>query len=832
MKPEFRGVDESQALDRQSLVRDTRTPFKKAYDTICAGRASAILLLMLAVISVVFPQSCLVELMFGLAIYVMTIRRSKKDRLPFRLPQSWGGPDPSDPTPGRKGVNKAQGTFYFGNEFKSDGQLWFKPGDILTHFLIFGTTGSGKTETLVSLASNYLAQGSGFAYVDPKAAPKLAVQIWTLARIHGRDDDFRVLNYLTGGTTIRGKQPRRMSNTTNPLAYCSADTLTQTLVALIPASTDGNAIFSQNAQTVLSGLSYALCELRDRNELEISIETVREHLTLAMMIKLAKRKDLSRDTIGAISSALRTVGWNPELSDNQQPKSLPEQFGYARAYFGLALASLSDTYGHIYRNASSEIEMRDVILQRRVFVAMIPSLEKAPQELQNIGKIILSSLRNATAVGLGDKIEGTVEDVLNSLPTDAKTPFGMIIDEYAAITTPGFAEVLTQGRGLGISTIISSQDWGGIEKADEKGAGQIAANTKVKVCMTLEDAQGTWEFFKRQAGEALTARARSFNADGSSYIPETSADIAQVDRIDIVDLQKQIEGECHIFLKGDIVRGFTFYANPPLERKQQLRIARMLRVDAPDKKKLDLKFGHIKDIKEQLLHAIDEGPSDVDVPQDVVDYIKPLQEALNHPTDLSAPDMAIYAFKAWQKSHEQGVDDFFAGWNGCADHSDKTKTEAPKATEAPEQVSKDSCVPSVSAEEELQEKMGEDSLLADLGLSDVEPEQTASPERSNVQAHATWISNQMEGAEDEVGVGGLVVNTKMKEDIVGVEQAFGAEEAAAQSMVAALSDEIENSLEYPVPPTPRSAECEDVRDRVANAVDSILARVAEKTAER
>ena len=37
-----------------------------------------------------------------------------------------------------------------------------------THVLIFGSTGSGKTEALISLAYNALVQGSGFIYVDGK----------------------------------------------------------------------------------------------------------------------------------------------------------------------------------------------------------------------------------------------------------------------------------------------------------------------------------------------------------------------------------------------------------------------------------------------------------------------------------------------------------------------------------------------------------------------------------------------------------------------------------------------------------------------------------------
>jgi hypothetical protein len=73
-------------------------------------------------------------------------------------------------------------------------------------------------------------------------------------------------------------------------------------------------------------------------------------------------------------------------------------------------------------------------------VVLLPSLEKAPAELASLGKISLSAIRNACAVGLGAQIEGDAADVLEALPTDTVGigPYLCIVDEYAAIVTPGF----------------------------------------------------------------------------------------------------------------------------------------------------------------------------------------------------------------------------------------------------------------------------------------------------------------------------------------------------------------------------------------------------------
>ena len=135
------------------------------------------------------------------------------------------------------------------------------------------------------------------------------------------------------------------------------------------------------------------------------------------------------------------------------------------------------------------MDFADAIMQRRILVVLLPSLEKSPAELSGLGKISLSALRNACAVGLGSKIEGDAADVLESLPTEAVGigPYLCIVDEYAAIVTPGFEVVLTQGRGLGIAAIVASQDYAGILEADKKGAQQMVANTSIKVFMKNHD---------------------------------------------------------------------------------------------------------------------------------------------------------------------------------------------------------------------------------------------------------------------------------------------------------------------------------------------------------
>lgn len=576
-----RGLEDREAQERKNLLRDVRSPAHKLADALKNGTVQTCGVFGAGVCLFAFPVVATPFFGLGLFFFMLRCLCVRNERLPFRMPLGLSGTDKGDPLPGRRGFAKPEGIFFLGNRLQDGKELWLKAKDILTHMLLFGTTGSGKTETLVSLSYNALATGSGLFYIDPKASPKLAVQIWQMARFLGRDDDFRVLNYGTSGK-VKGKSPRRLSNTNNPFTFGSAEALTQLLVSLMPASDGANSIFADKAQALISGVMYALVDLRDKGFLKLSTSVIRDALALEKCVELALRPELDAESSASIKAALGTSGWIAGREMKDQPPSFAEQFGYAQSYFGKALSSLTDTYSHIYGAEDGEVDFADAIIQRRILVVLLPSLEKAPAELASLGKISLSAIRNACAVGLGAQIEGDVADVLEALPTDAIGigPYLCIVDEYAAIVTPGFEVVLTQGRGLGIAAIVASQDYAGILEADKKGAQQMVANTSIKSFMKMQDAEKTWELIRGQAGQCTVVRSSGFSVNdksGSIYADTMNTTIEKEDRVDLRDLQEQIEGEAHFIFSGQVVRGDMFYANPSL-KKAQLRVPQLIQL--------------------------------------------------------------------------------------------------------------------------------------------------------------------------------------------------------------------------------------------------------------
>lgn len=663
----FKGLEERHVLDRQDLVRDTRSLFVQLVAHM--GNQFVYLFVMggLMVTPLVMPALTLFCFLFAAFYTFFRHIAYTRDVLPLRIPSTYKGTDYGDPIPGakklfEKAYYKAQGVFFLGNERNTLKELWIGIRDLLTHILVYGSTGAGKTETLVSIAFNALCMGGGFSYLDAKAAKKLGYQVYLLTRFMGRDHDFRAMNYGVSEKPPTEYHPKKVTNDNNPLNFGSAESLTQFVAATIKTSKDGNQIFGQNAQVLVTAAMYAAVELRDSGQWQFDVTKLRELLTLKKMLEVVENPSISPTARNALKQFLTSVGWQEGKPMDKQGKNLNEQFSYARAYFGLFLASLSDTYGHIYKTKFGEVDLQDVLKNRRILVIMIPSAEKTNEETENIGNINLSGLKNAMVACIGKDFEGTVEDVLDSLPIDLRVPFLSITDEHAAIQTPGYEIFMTQGRGFGIGAVVGTQDRAGLFKADEFCAQQIEGNTKVKMIGSLDDPKMTWELAKELAAETQVMQTAGYHVDKTratsiSYEDQRSTQVVQTSRVDLRDFQEQIEGQFHLFFRGRIVRGLSFYANPPLKKHYQLRINDMLPVPKPEKDLVNLKLEKTKKGTKTLGYLIQKNKSNpADLAQSLP--VKNIKAVFDNPGALPPADVAVCAFKRWVKGEDAVVDNF------------------------------------------------------------------------------------------------------------------------------------------------------------------------------
>ena len=628
-KSVFRGVQKSHEAINSANIRDTRPLRYKIKDFLLGSRSGPVFMVVLAVLMVFIPA--LFDLFFVMSLFVFCYIVWDLPVLPFKLPMNDRYADRNNPKPGSaKEPGKSEGIYYFGNERNTDKELWFSNSDMRTHALILGTTGSGKTEALISIASNALMQGSGFIYVDGKGDNALYAKIYSMAKAMGREDDLLVVNYMTGAkdVALETGSKTKLSNTLNPFALGSSDMLAQLVVSMMSSNnqsggSDGD-MWKGRAISFVEALMRLLVYMRDKGYLLLDAGLIRRYFILDVLEDLLEKK-LAVDQNGnqiqvqdnfpvaatdPMYNYLATLPGYQRKNVGKQSEKTYEQHGYITMQLTRIFGSLADVYGHIMKTNLAEVDFKDVVLNRRILVVLLPALEKAPDELANLGKLIIASLKAMLAAGLGSQIEGRYEDVIESKPSNSNTPFLCVLDEYGYYAVQGFAVVPAQARSLGFSVVFAGQDIPAFQKASKEEAASIFANTNIKVCMKLEDPTETWDFFNKGAGEAYVSVAREYNlgTDGGAFNYRDSkvAAYEKRARIDLMDLKDQGVGESHIFFRSSIIRAKMYYAAPA--RVSHIRVNQFLKV-------LPLSYESLESIKSILRFNVTNEYKRVETPE-------------------------------------------------------------------------------------------------------------------------------------------------------------------------------------------------------------------------
>ncbi len=591
-----RGLEKRHEQDPRKLLRDTRTLGQRIVDFFSDPSSVTILLIGLASAGFIIPA--LADFVFVIGLFCWGNAYTRKATLPFRIPKRAKIKDHNDLIPGTQKPRMSRGISVFGNQISTGEELWFSNDDMRTHCLIFGSTGSGKTETLVSLAFNALVQGSGFIYVDGKGDNTLFAKIFSMTRFMGREDDLLVINFMTGARDIIGPQEKRLSNTMNPFANGSSSMLSQLVVSLMDSgsnSSDGD-MWKGRAIVFVEALMKLLAYMRDQGAILLDASIVRNYFELSRIENIVLDKIFPRDgqepisltevpllIMEPITNYLINLPGYDKSKKGKQVSQVLEQHGFITMQLTRVFGSLSDTYGHILRTNLAEVDLKDVVLNRRILVVLLPAFEKSTDELSNLGKVIIASLKAMLAAGLGEEVEGEYREIVERKPTNAASPYLCILDEYGYYAVPGFAVVPAQARSLGFSIIFAGQDLPAFQKASKEEAASIGANCNIKICMKLEDPLETWDFFSKSAGEAWVTKVDAFQTRSESilntYADTRSASSEKRARIDLLDLKEQREGEGHILFKSTIVVAEMFYANPkPVKR---MRLNQTLKVGLP-----------------------------------------------------------------------------------------------------------------------------------------------------------------------------------------------------------------------------------------------------------
>ena len=570
-------------------LRDTRPLLTKIRDFFADSTVAMVTLLIMAMIIFV-PETGILfaDLVLVFAVWFFWWAFKYPKDIIHKMPASSPYPDGRNTGGGRSG--QAEGILYMGNADPGNEEIWFTNEDARTHVLYLGTTGSGKTEGLKSMVSNALTWSSGFIYVDGKADTDLWSSLSAMARRFGRDDDLLVLNYMTGNSDARAA-----SNSMNPFSSGSASYLAQMLVSLMPEAEGDNAMWKERAVALLSSLMPALTYQRDHLNEPLNIGRLRQVLNFPDVIKLSRDERLPERIRESIKGYLDTLpGYVDEVfDDNGKQKPMgpdqpmvdvqvpQQQHGYLSMQFTRALQSLGDDYGYIFDVENADVDMKDVVLNRRILVVLIPALEKSTDETANLGKIVAATLKGMMGSTLGANVEGEAATTIDNKPTNSATPFMTVFDEVGYYTAPGMAVMAAQARSLGFCLVYAAQDLPAMEKRIKEEARSITANCNIKIFGKLEDPSDTKDFFEKTVGNALVTEVSSFSINGGSltgsYLDAQQASVQLRPRSSYDGIKKFKEGQA-VLCFGEIVNDAKmYYANPG--KAAAMRVQRYLALD-------------------------------------------------------------------------------------------------------------------------------------------------------------------------------------------------------------------------------------------------------------
>jgi hypothetical protein len=462
-----------------------------------------------------------------------------------------------------------------------------------------------NTELLLGVVSQSLMWSSGFLFVDGKGTPEFYARAWTLCKRFCREDDLRVLNFTDSGgdPDAPAGGPDIESNTINPFAKGGPDQLMNIVVSLMGDSGSGGDMWKNRAQILVTAEMKALCELRDAGDILLNVQTIRDFLALGRGVskevlqkvgtkKITNIKEVPaeawaemRERSGMIELYLRAC--NNEFSEatylalkgffdtlpvfsmdkalngmDQDPKC-NEQFSYLSMQLTKPLGSLADDYGHIFRTPLGEVDIDDVVLNRRILIVLLPALQKATDEMKNCGKIIVSLCKSMMGNASGSEIQGSRQERVESKQTRAPSPYIVVFDEAGYYMVEGLDVMMAQARSLGFMIIVAGQDMAAMQKTSPQIAETAIANARIFAVGATEDAGKSWEFISKKFGRTQVAVTSGYTQHAgvftNSWADRMDSTIQEVDKVKIEELQAMVEGEFYFLFNGTIVKAATFF---------------------------------------------------------------------------------------------------------------------------------------------------------------------------------------------------------------------------------------------------------------------------------
>lgn len=565
---------------------------------------------------IVWPATLVLSLPV-LMFWALVVVPAGRWTMPMRMPMDMNRDDPSTDrqVPAkvlgilpvatiRIHTSRAAGILYAGYLRGRDAgrELWLSMDDLTRHVLMFGTTGAGKTEMLLGWVFNALCWGKGVIFSDHKAQNDVALAMMSMARRFGREDDLRVMNFITGGRSraqelLDNVKVRPQTNTTNVFGLAQETYTINLMDSMLPKTGSSGGDWQEKAKAMIQALIFALVYKCRREGTVMSQRTIQAHLPLRKIAGLyiqaveeqwhEEIRDVVQnylDTLSGfdISKVATPSEWDPEAN---------RQHGYLMQQFTRMLSLFNDTYGHVFARDAGDIDLRDVVHNDRILIVLVPALELSASESSTLGRLYQSQLAMILSQDLGEKLEGRPEENMNVRKFKDRFPFLWIIDEVGAGYSEKLGELATQVRSLGYCLLLAGQEVQRLKTAAGDAVWTLIANMGTRFTGIIKDPKDTLEILQLMAGTEyrahMSAMVQQGSIIGSGLSDDPRLQISEKKKVDVEEVQKLQEGENITLFKGEVIRASSLYIKDADKfTKEPVRINRFMEVGTPSEARL------------------------------------------------------------------------------------------------------------------------------------------------------------------------------------------------------------------------------------------------------
>lgn len=482
-----------------------------------------------------------------------------------------------------------------------------------------------NTELLLGLVSQTFMWSSGFMFVDGKGTSVFYARVYSIAKRFGREDDLRILNFTDIGASPDSNAggPGMMSNTANPFSKGDSDQLMNILVSIM-GDGGGGDMWRDRATTLVVSAMKTLVEMRNAETIQLNVQVLREFLAIGkgtnpkimQSCGIKKADSVSdipekawsemRTRAGMIELYLRALNgeFSPAVVDTLKGffDSLPgfniekaimgqaqegkcnEQYNFLYMQLTKPLSTFADSFRHIFMTPIGEVDLEDVMLNRRILIVLLPALQKAQSEMQNCGKVIVALIKIMMGNSDLGKLSGTREEVIESSATKSPSAFIVVLDEVGYYMVEGIDVMMAQARSLGFMMVLAGQDMAAMQKVNKELAEITAANASTFAAGRCVDGNRTVEFIQKVIGESQVAVRTGYEtmtgAVGTSLINKKDVSFEKQSRVTMQDLQGLQAGEFYFLFNGRLALANTFYV-PEDKRVKYFDVNKFILIRGP-----------------------------------------------------------------------------------------------------------------------------------------------------------------------------------------------------------------------------------------------------------